>query len=438
MEPTPPQADLPRRSPRKKRQDPAILVTVFAFAIAITPEFTFLGIPKVRATDLLLIPLLAYLAPATRGPRLKPPLIRILTLTILWDLLVLVFFGSGQSLGLGLLFVGKRVSYYLIFLIGYSAVQSRAVWERIIAGLLMATPLLALSVIWSVRSDTTYGEAQRGSGMIANQQGSTALFFVILLTLCLGALPAWKSPFARLVGLACLVTGVPAMLATGTRGALIDIVLAVAVLETLRADFSRTMLALLSGALLIVGAWNFIPTGLQTRLSETIPHLIQTWENRDRARVFSGGNSAAARLTMAQSCIEESISKAPLTGTGMASRKLGFVDNFVLTEWTYNGLVGVILMVAFLIQLGKLIWRAYRQSPDPLERGIAAGVFASYVAMWMAGLHSDSFYLIRPMEAFMLLAGLVVGISKLEDRGISAPKRKRGRRTLKEILDQPT
>lgn len=73
-----------------------------------------------------------------------------------------------------------------------------------------------------------------------------------------------------------------------------------------------------------------------------------------------------------------------------------------------------------------------------MEKGIAAGVFASYMAMWLASLHSDSFYLIRPMEAFMLLAGLTVGISRIKGQPAGAPlKRKRGRRTLREILDQP-
>ncbi|MCE7872152.1 hypothetical protein DYH09_17465, partial [bacterium CPR1] len=176
-----------------------------------------------RATDLLLLPLLAYLAPKARGPKLHPPLVHILALTVLWDTFVLFFLGSPETLKTGILYLGKRVSYYLIFLVGYTAVQSRAVWERTISGLLIATPFLALSVLWSVRTDTTIGEAQRASGIIANQQSSTALYFVILLTLCLGALPVWRSPFARITGFTALATGVPAMLATGTRGALIDI-----------------------------------------------------------------------------------------------------------------------------------------------------------------------------------------------------------------------
>lgn len=139
---------------------------------------------------------------------------------------------------------------------------------------------------------------------------------------------------------------------------------------------------------------------------------------------------------MARSCFEESISKAPLTGTGMASRNLGFVDNFVLTEWTYNGLIGLALMLVFLIRLGGLVFNAYKSSLEPLEKGIAAGVFASYLAMWMAALHADSFYLIRPMEALMLLAGLVVGCRKLDNKGIIPPTRKKRRRTFQEILDE--
>lgn len=424
---------LPRLT-RKRRQDPAILITVFAFAIAVTPEFSFAGIPKVRITDLLLLPLLAYLAPSVRGPKRNAPLMGIMALVILWDALVLFSFGSPDTLKTGILYLGKRVSYYLIFLVGYMAVQSRAVWERTISGLLMATPLFALSVLWSVRTDTNYGEAQRASGIIANQEGSTALFFVILLTLCLGALPVWRSPFARIIGLATLATGIPAMLATGTRGALVDIIFGVGALEVLRRDVTRSLMALIGVAALLVGAWNFVPKALQARLSETIPHLRQAWENRDRSDDFAGGNSAAARVAMARSCIQKYISKAPITGNGMASRNLGFVDNFFLTEWTYNGLVGLVLMLIFLVRMGVLLFHAYKHSRDLLEKGIAAGVLASYLAMWMATLHADSFYLIRPMEALMLLAGLVVGCQKLEAKGILSPTRKKRRRTFGEIL----
>lgn len=436
MNAPPHQAEPLFRSIRARRQDTAILVTLFAFAIAITPEFSFLGVPKVRVTDLLLFPLLAYIAPASRGQKRKLPLLTIFSLVILWDLFVLLLFGQPDSFKMGLLFIGKRLSYYLIFLVGYSAVHSRAVWERTIGGLLMATPILALSILWAVRSEADSGEAQRASGIIANQQTSTALFFVVLLTLCLGALPVWRSPFSKLVGIASLGTGLPAMLATGTRGALIDIAFAVGVLEVLRRDLARSIGAVVLGAVLLAVAWNFIPGSLQDRLAETVPSLLKTWENRSRATELMGSNSAAARVAMAQACFRDSISKSPLVGSGMASRKLGFVDNFFLTEWTFNGLIGLVLMLIFLFRIGGLLWRAYRTSVDPLEKGIAAGVFASFMALWMATLHSDSFYLIRPMEAFMLLAGLVVGCSRLDSKGIPESKRKKQRRTFQQILDE--
>lgn len=422
------------RPSRKRRQDTAILVTFFAFAIAITPEFTFLGIPKVRVTDFLLLPLLAYIGSRQEKKR-RLPLLTIFSWVIVWDVFVLLLSGRPDTFRTGLFFIGKRVAFYLIFLVGYSAVQSRAIWERTISGLLLATPILALSVLLSVRTDSHIGDAQRASGIIANQQTSTALFFVILITLCLGALPVWKSPWARLVAVASLCTGLPAMFATGTRGALVDILVGVGALEVLRKDLTRSLTVLIAAALIFAAAWSFMPSGLQQRLGETVPHIVQTWENRENASVLAGGNSAADRYLMARDCFRYAIWRAPITGHGMAYRSLGFVDNFLLTEWAYNGLVGLVLMVMFLMRLAGLVWLAYKRARDPLERGIAAGVFASILAMWMATFHSDSFFLIRPMEALMLLAGLVVGCSQLEGKDIPVATRKKRRPTLQDILD---
>ena len=97
---------------------------------------------------------------------------------------------------------------------------------------------------------------------------------------------------------------------------------------------------------------------------------------------------------------------------GTGTRSLGVIDNFYLTEWVYHGAVGLALFVLLLGSLLTATWRAAAQECSPTARSLHLAGWAALVALAAAGLSAESFYLIRPIEALMLLVGVVLGMER--------------------------
>ena len=79
-----------------------------------------------------------------------------------------------------------------------------------------------------------------------------------------------------------------------------------------------------------------------------------------------------------------------------------------------TGLLGFILF-AFLIRkvfvMGVELWRGTR---DPLFKGLASGLIAGLVGLLVHGIGANTFIIVRVMEPFWLLVGLVVCALGLE------------------------
>lgn len=427
----------PRRAPRRKvkRFDPAYLVALYAIASAVTPQFTVLGIPKVRITDLMLPVILATYMGTLRRPgkkRERLPLMGIMTAIMVWDLLVLFVFGHVHSHRMGIFYLGKRFIYFLIFIMGVALIEDRAGFERALWGLIGAAPLLNASVLIASRRDLTEGQT-RVSGIIHDQEASTALFLVLVLCLVLGMWPAARKQWQRVLLAISLTTSVLAILATGSKMGLILAVL-VALPTTLRATRQSPGLVLIVGLVALLGV-SYTPARVLHRFTRIKAETTNAYRGLTDENTHyghgAGHDSIAARFMGAKYAFD-TIRKSPLVGMGTAYEGLGVVDDFYITEWLYHGLIGVLLWLILLWQMVALLWRAQATAEDPIEQGAAYGAFIALLAYCVAGLAADSFYLIRPMEGLMLTIGVVVGRLRARNpdaigRG-PAPRRPRPRR----------
>lgn len=414
-----------RPSPRvsSHRLDPALPMLLFAVAVAVSPEFNFLGFPKVRVSDLLLPVLLMVFAGAraTEAPgdrrsarlRKKPPipLLGPMVGILLWDLSSYFLFSPDEPLRIGALYLVKRAEFFLIYLLGVLAVTSPWAWIRIITPFMMAAPILNLSVLWQLHSNP---ELRRASGIIEGQETSTALFIVVVLGAALGAWPSMKDRRERGALLLAGVTGVAALMATGSRAGLLC-GLVVALLQILRDRKNRgSMLAVL--VLLASFAWIAMPEKVLERFERGPEEIASAWRGlvvNPEEMPSAGSSSVAARVVIGQRVLQEVIPQSPIFGLGTGRLALGLVDNMYLTEWIYHGMVGLFLFGTLLVSMFSLLGGIRRKARDPLLKSLAGSMQSVLVALIVSGLAAETFYLIRPMEAYMLLLGLVVGRSRL-------------------------
>lgn len=398
-----------------KNFDTAYLVVVFAIAVAVTPEFTLLGIPKVRLTDVLLPVILAATLSSlvTTNQRIgSPPLLPMMGAVVLWNACVLLAFGSGH-LTSGIQYLGKRIIYFLIYLMGVCLVRTREGYERSIWSLIAAAPLLCYTILQDLR--TLEGPTDiRASGVIQDQESSTALFLVLVLALILGVWPGARKVWQRGLLSLALISVFASILATGSKmGLILSVAVAVPlVVAAARRAPEVVVIAVITG---VVGV-ALTPDALLERFNRIQHETSNTFQGLTKGEEYmgqAGSDSLADRYYAAKYALKYQIPKAPIFGQGMAAKSLGTVDNCYITEWLYNGLVGLVLWLGLILVTLLAVWRARRDARDPLEAGVALACFVSVLAYALAGLTADSFYLIRPMEGLMLVVGLVIGCQRL-------------------------
>lgn len=419
-----------RRQGSAHRLDPSWPMLGFVVAVAISPEFNFLGVPKVRVSDLLLPLLLLVFVGAKstevrrsrHGRRDRSPAIPLLGLmlaVLAWDLTAWALFSEEAPRREGAMYLVKRAEFFLIYFLGVSAVTTEWAWTRIMRLFVIASPLLSLSVLWELQSRP---ELQRASGIIKGQETSTALFLVVVLALVLGVWPFMREPAERMALLLAAGLGVAALLATGSRAGMLCALLVV-LLQVLRDRRRRSGLFLIL-LLAAVPTWFFMPERLQERVTTAPEEIASTWRGLvvdPQEMPSAGSSSVAARALIAQKVISEVIPRGPLLGLGTARMPLGLVDDFYLTEWIYHGAVGLALFMALLWNMSSLLARLRDQASVPLLTGLGSAMHSVLWAFMASGLAAETFYLIRPMEAYMLLVGLLVGRERLEQRKPADP-----------------
>ena len=405
-----------RRPPRS-----ALVVTLYAIAVAITPEFTVLGIPKVRFTDFLMPFLfMSYVtakgvkSEGTKSKKDKSDLYSWTVLVVFWELAALFFWGSAK-LNPGIFYIAKRVEYGLVALFVSGTVRSITAWNQVVRMLIYASPVLNFSVLYDLIRFQSMGgvyatqEGMRASGLIAQQQTSTALFITIISCISLGAWDAYKDKAWRLGVGVSLVTGCAALFATGSRGGLACIILTVVISAGMRPG-RGAVLAVVGLAAGLIG-WAFTPAALQQRLANIVPETIQTFQGLTMGDEYMpdvGSSSVAGRVVTAQWAFRTILPQAGLLGLGSGWKKLGALDNFYLSEWMYNGFLGLSFFMRLQWGLVALCWMISKKTKDPVEKGVAQGVLTALVVMSASGVHADTFYLIRPMECLAMLFGLVL------------------------------
>ena len=395
------------------RLNPANLIIFYAIAVGITPEFDFMGIPKVRITDLLL-PIILMICAGMKRPKQEKglPFTSLFYQMFLWNLGCLFVWGRAAPTP-GLFYLAKRLIYFWTAYAAYFAVRDVRDWNRVVRALVFTSPILSLTVLYELHAniDTggilATGEGMRASGIIANQQTSTALYIAVISCVALGAWDAFKDVRWRLGSLLSLGAGCMAIFATGSRGGLASVILALVmtVLQNPRRAASLLTLGLAAGSV----AWITTPAELQSRLAGLLPETQSTFsgivEGTDLP--IYGTSSITDRWLVAKKLWEEVLPEAGLQGLGAGFKRLGAIDDLYLSEWVFHGIIGLAIFVVFQLHLIVGCYRTAKSSKDPVEKGVAYGTATAVIVMSASGVQSDTFYLIRPMEAMSLLLGLV-------------------------------
>src|SRR2546429_3730776 len=121
--------------------------------------------------------------------------------------------------------------------------------------------------------------------------------------------------------------------------------------------------------------------------------------------------STSARLLSFKSALAGFVHR-PIFGWGVTG--FGFMDAQYARVLAETGLVGLAAFLWLMCAVGRHALDVYATRGDPEERGLVLGFLAGFAGLLVHGFGSNTFIIVRIMEPFWLITGIVMMIPALE------------------------
>lgn len=325
--------------------------------------------------------------------------------------------GAGMLFGhvegiTGFFFVLKYVEYFVVYLVVANNVHSRSQIRRFTIALLVTALIVSAVAILQIPGSRRVTAPFEGEGGEPNTLGGYLLFVGAVVGGLL--LNARERRIRRLLGGLLVVMVVP-FFATLSRGSYLALPFAYLGLVALARRGRTTMVV----AMLLVGA-----LGTAAMPQVVVDRMLYTFQQEGHsrhARVKVGGvqldTSTSARLNQWQEALTDAMD-SPIWGYGVTG--YGFVDAQYPRILIETGLMGAVTFALLILAVYRQAIVVYRRTTDPLYGGLSMGLLAGLVGLLVHGVGANTFTIVRIMEPFWLLVGLVVCAGRLEEADLSA------------------
>ncbi len=303
----------------------------------------------------------------------------------------------------GSLFVLKYLEYFIVYFMVANHVRERGQAVRFLVCLLLTAGIVSLIGIFQIPGGGRVSAPFEGASEEPNTFGGYLLFVGMVAA---GMAAKIREPGRRNLLLFLLAVMLPPFLFTQSRSSYLAAVPALLVLGVLT---ERRLIALgLIGVSLLLSPL-FMPEVAKQR-------ILYTFNQPEEPGQLRIGNlrldtSTSARLQSWKQVLSD-FPRHPLLGHGVTG--YAFVDAQiprVLAETGLTGLAAFVLLIAAVFRLARQ--RLREAGDDPLFRGLLMGFIAGLVGLLVHALGTNTFILVRIMEPFWFVAGLVAVLPAL-------------------------
>ncbi len=335
-----------------------------------------------------------------RQTRLNPAILAYVVSLVLSTLLG-IFLGSVSAIR-GFLYTLKYVEYFVVYFLAANYIQDARQLRRLLTTAFVTCAIAAVMGIAQIPSGERVAAPFEGQYGEPNTFGG---YLVFMLALILGqvltaptlpTLVGW-SAFAGLVTIPLLYT-----LSRSSWVAAIPMLLTLVILSR-----RRLMLMSVLGVVMILGPLAF-PKTVVDRYNYTLH------DRQDRGQYTLAGSrldtSTSARFDSWKQGLQ-GWTQRPLFGYGVTG--FAFMDAQYIRILTEAGLVGLAAFLWLLFRTGRLAWSAHRTATGTLMEGLTLGYLAGFAAMVTHALGANTFVIVRIMEPFWFMTGIIVLLSEM-------------------------
>ena len=393
---------------------PPIALYFLVFSMLLSPEFGERSTQgrgfSIRLDDILLV-LLSFswfIRSAIKkeyGIFPKTPINRGITAYILLCFFSTIMGGIYGKINVsGLFFVLKYFEYFIVF---YMAVNFIKTKEQVKTFVIL---LLITCAITCVMGAIQIPLGGRVTAPFEGQEGEPGTFggyLVMMLSVSIGLFLTSESRRAKMLLVGLIGISLIVIMATESRAAWMG-------LPFMYLSFiilNKKKLFLIGTLVVLIAATPFIvPQNVKDRYSGTFKKE-KGYQAKVGGKDIALDSSATLRVLSWQGVLKD-LKYHPILGYGITG--YWFIDAQFFRTLIELGIVGFCIFLYLLYQIARFLLETHRIASDNFVKGLSMGVFAGFISLLLHSIGSNTFIIVRIMEPFWFLMGLVVVLYYIE------------------------
>ena len=303
-------------------------------------------------------------------------------------------------------YVLKYVEYFVIYFVVANNVHSRSQIKRFTIAMLLTAVIVCIVAMAQLPGGGRVAAPFEGEHGEPNTLGGYLLFISALVG---GLLMQLRDRGKRMWLWALLLLMMVPFLATLSRGSYLAAPFVYGALVVLNKNFKGR-------AVMIAALIGLVAVGTAAMPQTVRDRMAYTWEQGQtgHTRVQVGDvqldSSTSARLNSWKEAFSDAV-YSPIWGFGVTGYR--FLDAQYPRILVETGLLGLVAFGALLTAVFREAHRVYQQATDPMFKGLATGLLAGTIGLLVHGIGANTFIIVRIMEPFWLLVGLVISASSI-------------------------
>jgi O-antigen ligase len=308
----------------------------------------------------------------------------------------------------GFFFVLKYFEYYVVYFMVINHIHSKKQVQYLIVSLLLTCVIVDVVALAQIPSGKRLSAPFEGEVGEPNTFGGYLLLMLAMSMALFVSLDSKKVKAALLLVVGLSIVPFLLSLSRGSYLALVPTYFTlIALSKNKELLISIMLLACLTAPYLM-------PERVVSRVTHTFSQRMQ--QGQEEIGAVRLDTSTSARLRSWGRGLEAYM-KRPIFGYGITGWY--FIDNQFIRVLVETGLLGLTAFIFLLYSIFKEGWRVYKATEDKLYKGITMGFLAGLLGMIVHALGANTFIIIRIMEPFWLLAGIVMAIPTIEAKELS-------------------
>ena len=404
---------------------PSVGVYILAISMLLSPEINVLEMPArsiiVRLDDIFIIVIsLTWLvrnaiykqAKLFKKTPLNKPIMLYIVVCILSSTLGVL--RGDTSPMIAIFYTMKYIEYLLLYFVVVNTIDSLSQVKRILGLALVVSIIVTIHAYYQISlGNSPYCPFDIEKGIV--ESATLGGYLLIVFGMLLGMIVYEKKLPVLMLFVLLFVINIPPFVQTVSRASYLSfafILIGFFILTKKRRFLYLT--ALLVGMVIFLSTSKGLIELMSYRIKYTTAGTFaQTTPTRIAGVNLVIEESAAIRVEFWRRIFTQYLPTHPLLGTGVSKLNVEGQIPLVIKE---TGLFGLTAFLWMLITIWKETRRLYDTHPDNFVKGIALGFLTAFIGILGQSLTTNTFIIIRIMEPFWLIAGLIM-VLRTEQRG---------------------